>query len=391
LKKIIFLSLLLLFFLDVYDTHKYIGILLGLYILLWFPNEILKVRSPELILILFGLTYVIFVSFNLRISVQIITSFTLLPLIIFKIGMLSIRLFKTEKNIFLISSLSLLALSFLIVYSILSSYLKDGIIGSRTPEIRFIRRSEDVSEINATLVGLRIVPLLVFLPLFLFQRNGALSKYFFAGSFLSISAIIVASLVASRAPILILAVLFLLHFYYGFKYVKYLRKVEVFSLFLLLIFAVSVGDFGNFELTSFLYERMLLDDLSQAGFRIDMWLLGLENTFKYPLGGERIYINYFHNLWLDLRHEAGVVPMIFLILLSFHFTYCCWRVINSVFFSIQFKSFFGSVYLSVLLMMFTEPVIKGSFVFFMYFIFIGGVLFALKNAQLKNVENFRYR
>ncbi|MBM3206679.1 MAG: hypothetical protein FJZ43_03605 [Candidatus Staskawiczbacteria bacterium] len=347
--------------------------------LIWYPFEFLKIKSPEFVLILFGITYLIFASFNVGIRVPTIFAFALLPLVIYKTGKLSIGLFRTEKNILLFLSTTLFALSFLFMYSILSTYLNEGIISSRTAEIKFYSRAEEVSGLSATLVGLHIVPLMVFMPLYFFQRTGQLTKYFFVGSFLTILAIMVTSLVATRSPIVILSILLLINFYYGFKKVKNSSKAVMIVLFFAIIYSVSVFDFANFELTSFLYERMVSDDLSEAGSRAERWMEGINNIFEYPLGGESKRIGHFHNLWLDLRYEAGVVPMMFLMVLSLYFTYSCWRVINSLLFSIQMKAFLGSVYLVLFLMMFMEPVIQGSFVFFLYYIFFGGVLTALKD------------
>lgn len=379
MKKIVILFLILLFFLDIYGTHKYIGILLGLYILICYPFEFLKIKSLEIFLILFGITYVFFASFNVEIRVPTIYAFTLLPLIIFKIGKLIIELLRTEKNIVLFMTLTLIALSFIFLYSVIGTYLNDGIIGSRTAEIRFNSRTEAVSELNATLVSLHIVPLMSFIPLYFFQRTGELTKFFFLGSILTILAIMVTSLLASRSPIVILAILLLLNFYYGFRKVNNYSKAVIFSLFFLIIYSVSVFDFSNFELTSILYERMVSDDFSEAGSRTGMWLLGIENVFKFPFGGERLKINYFHNLWLDLRHIAGVIPMFLLIIISLMFNFSAVRIYNSKIFSTEFKAFVNSVYISLFLMMFIEPVIEGSFVFFLYYIFIGGILVALKD------------
>jgi hypothetical protein len=386
LKKFIIIFLTILFFLDVYSTHNYIGILLGLSILLWYPFEFIKIKRPEIFLILFGITYVFFASYNVQIRFSAIFEFTLLPLIVFKIGKLSIGLLRTEKNIVLFLFISLVALSFLFLYSVLIEYINEGVNSTRIAEIKFRSRSVEVLELNATLVGLHIVPLMSFMPLYFFQRTGELTKYFFLGSFLTISALMVTTLLATRTPIIILGVLLLINFYYGLKKVKYSSKAVILILFSAIIYSVSALDFANFELTSFLYERMTSDDLTVAGSRTEMWLLGLENIFIYPLGGEKLNINYFHNLWLDLRYEAGVVPMIFLILLSFIFNYSCWRVVMSELFTIQFKFFIGSVYLTLFLMMFVEPVIQGSFVFFLYYIFFGGVLTALKDFKFNRVD-----
>lgn len=386
MKKIVFLLLVLLFFLDIYDTHRYLGILLGLSILIWYPSEYFKINRHEIILILFGITYLIFASYNIQISISKIYSFTLLPLIIFKIGKLSIGLFKTEKNIVLFLILSLFALSFLFIYSVLIDYINEGLKVTRIAEIKFRNRSADVLELNATLVGLHIVPLMSFMPLYFFQRTGELTKYFLVGTFLTVSAIMVTTLIATRTPVIVLAILLLINFYFGLnKERKNNRKVLNLVLFFLLVYSVSVLDFANFELTSFLYDRLVADDLTDAGSRKDMWLLGLENIFKYPFGGESLNINYFHNLWLDLRHEAGIVPLMFLLILSLYFTYSCWKVVNFIMFSVQMKAFLGSVYLSLFLMMFMEPVIQGSFVFFLYYLFFGGLLIALKDIKLNRV------
>lgn len=383
MKKIVFLLLVLLFFLDVYGTHKYLGILLGLFILIWYPLEFLKINRTEIILILFGITYVIFASFNIQIRIPIIYAFTLLPLIIFKIGKLSIGLFRTEKNIFLSLFIVLFALSFLFSYSVLIDYLNEGVKATRSIEIKFRNRSAEVLELNATLVGLHIVPLMSFLPLYFFQKKGELTKYFFVGSFLTISAIMVTIVTATRTPIIILGILLLINIYYGLKKVKNSNKRVILVLFSAIIYSVSRFDLANIELTSFLYERLTSDDLTAAGSRTEMWLLGLENIFKYPLGGEILYINYFHNLWLDLRYEAGVVPMILLILFSHSITYSCLKVVMSELYTSQFKSFIGSVYLVIFLTMFMEPVIQGSFVFFLHYIFFGGVLIGLRDITFR--------
>ncbi len=379
MKKFIIIFLTILFFLDVYSTHNYIGILLGLSILLWYPFEFIKIKRPEIFLILFGITYVFFASYNVQIRFSAIYEFTLLPLIVFKIGKLSIGLLRTEKNIVLFLLISLFGLSFLYLYSVLSNYINEGLTFSRIAEIKFQSRLEEVFELNATLVGLHIAPLMTFIPLYFFQRTGELTKYFFVGSFLTILAIIVTSIVATRSPIVIFSLLLLINFYYGLRKVKNSSKAVILSVSFIIIYSISVFDFANFELTSFLYDRMYADDFSEAGSRKHMWLLGLENILKYPFGGESLNINYFHNLWLDVRYVAGVVPMMFLIFLSLYFSYSCWKVINSMIFSKQMKAFLGSVYLVMFLMMFMEPVIQGSFVFFLYYILYGGLLTSLKD------------
>lgn len=371
----------MLFFLDVYGTYRYMGILLGFCIFIWFPLEFLKIKMPEMVLILFGITYVIFASFNVQLSVPTIYAFILLPLIIFKIGKLSSGFFRKEKNIFLFLAMSLVALAFLVSYSVLISFLNEGVIGSRRPEIMYYDRTGQASERTATLVGLHIVPLMSFLPLYFFQRKGELAKYFFIGSFLTILAILVTTLTATRTPIVILTILLFVNFYVGMKNLSYFSKAVILAIFFLAVYSVTFIEFANFELTSLIYERFTDDDIYEAGSRKDMWLLGIENIFKYPFGGESLQISYFHNLWLDLRHVAGVVPMIFLILLSLNFTFICWKLSSSSLFSIQLKAFLVTVYLSLFLMMFMEPILQGSFVFFLYYVFFGGVLIALKDVK----------
>lgn len=336
-------------------------------------------HRAEILLIMFGITYVIFDWFNNDISISAIYTFIVLPFIIFKIGRLSIDILKSEKNIILYVSISIIALSFLFVYSALSTFPNDVISSTRILEIKYYSMTNNSSELSATLVGLHIAPVMAFLPTFLFYRNINFRTYFVLGSLFTIMALITTSIVATRSPVIIFALLLLLNFYYGTKSVSLVKKSLIIFLFLSFIIIISAIDFSNFDLTKLLYERMTSEDISEAGSRTNRWFEGIKNIFLYPFGGEKTRIGHYHNMWLDLRYTAGVVPMIILISISIYFTYAIWKVINSNKFSIQFKSFIGSIYLSIFLMMFMEPVIQGSIVFFLYYLFFGGIIVALKN------------
>ncbi len=394
MKRFLVTFLTVLFFLNVFGAHNIIGLLLSIYLFFAYSKEIFTFSKLEVKLFLFGLSYIIFRSLNSEITITTLFEYVLLPILMFKLGIVHIRMYKTEKSRIGIILLSLLSLSFLFIYSTLESLILQGITESRTSNIKYYSLSGEPLTLTVTLIGLHLAPMMSLIPLSLFLNKGKVSKYIFYGSIYSIFAVIAAVVLAIRTPIVILGTQFCLVFSLGIYYSKSARKLWAVVVFFVIILIVLNIDLSSFQITSFLYSRLNSDDIYEAGSRTIRWIEGVENIFLYPLGSESKRIGYFHNLWLDLRYDAGVVPMIFLLIISIDFTIGAFKMMKLPNISMQLKGLLGTVNLSILIMMFMEPVLQGSFIFFLFYIFISSIIVSLNhNASIyyeaKSINHFR--
>lgn len=255
--------------------------------------------------------------------------------------------------------------SFLSVYTAMSSGHSTEIFFRSAPN--YWKGSESINGPILGLfasLGLSLAPV-IFLrtgkPFSLVLVIAAVSLLVGAGLYVNVS-------LQNRSPFIALILSFLLSAYYYF----FIRKISpkyktrtVLSMILFLCVAaylfVSLGyDYSQFSLVSRFEVQGLETD------RFDAWMYMLRALPDNLAGGRLAYIgniDYVHNLWLDVVYDAGILPVIFLLL--FH--------------ALHMKSFVDvvradlpllvilvilSISVSFLVGFIVEPVLQGSVIYF---------------------------
>jgi len=94
---LVFLSSL--FFLNLFGIVNYIGVLLGAYIVLKYLKMVRFPDKIQLLLLLFGVTYVVFSSFNIDFSLSTVYAFVFLPWLAYTVGKANALNLKNEKKL----------------------------------------------------------------------------------------------------------------------------------------------------------------------------------------------------------------------------------------------------------------------------------------------------
>lgn len=370
--KVDFLLILLtvLFFVNLYGTFKYVGVFLGSYIVFKYYKIVLFIDKIQVLLLFFGITYVIFSLFNIDFLLSNVYFFVFLPWLAFTVGKACVLNLRNEKILTVLLLIFSTSVAFIYAFSVVEDYFLRGFTGLRLAELRFVSRTRETLEITATNVGMHIVPLLTFLPVLLFGNNGFNGLTLFLGSVLSILAVLSSTLVSTRTPIVLFGLLLIFVFLYNLKNLSFSKKILTGLIFSIIIYVYQIVDFAATEITSFLYSRFQQKDVVDFGSRLEMWMEGIRNVFLFPWGGEVMRYNYYHNLWLDLKKFGGVVPMILLVVFSVFSIKITYQVLNNTQISRQTRSLLGSMFFVVFAMMFMEPVIEGGPVFFLFYVFL---------------------
>lgn len=366
--------LLSLFFLNLYGTFQFVGIVLGGYLFVKYSKFVVAPDKNIYILLLFGVTYVVFSSFNIAFSARTIYAFVFLPLVVYLAGRSSNFQVGSENVLVKLLLVFSFSVAFIYLFSILESYVQYGVIGERVADLRFMSRTDAVMERTATGVAMHYTPLLGFLPVLLFAYFGKSKRAMVLGAVLTVLSAIASALIATRTPIGILALLLVFVFMFNLKNQSFVNKIVISLIAFVFVYATFYVDFEAIEVTAALHTRFQQDDVGEFGLRLKMWQAGVRNIFQYPWGGEFLQYNFYHNLWLDLRKFGGVVPMVFLLIFSVSSIRLLIAMLANNNISLQLRSLIGAMFLAVFAMMFMEPVIEGSKVFFLYYIFLVGFM-----------------
>lgn len=130
------------------------------------------------------------------------------------------------------------------------------------------------------------------------------------------------------------------------------------------------------------YEARSENDLSYyeegnalfAG-RGDRWLASMGYLFTQPLGwatNQNIRMGYVHNLWLDIARQCGIVPFILFILATVNVIKIYIRIFRSRI-KDTFLAVLLSVFISITLGCFVEPVIEGNPFVLYFYTFVWGI------------------
>ncbi|MEK3987463.1 hypothetical protein MHB77_29460 [Paenibacillus sp. FSL K6-3166] len=136
---------------------------------------------------------------------------------------------------------------------------------------------------------------------------------------------------------------------------------------------------SSFLFYQYLNTTMIGDRLSSGSFfsdpRFQAWRIALTGLADHPFGGKLtvLPLSYAHNMWLDVGHEAGLIPMILLLV----FTLLSLKKLIFILKSdspLDIKIIFICFFVAFFVTFFLEPIMEGWFYYFNIFCFVFGVL-----------------
>jgi hypothetical protein len=385
----ILVTLTALFFLNIFGSFQYFSIIIIIYLGLKGNKLLWSLEGNSISIFMFGLSYFIFATFNREFNITHIYTFFLLPWLTFNLGKTNaIGIMNADKvvSVLLIFTISI---SSIFLFSIITTILDLGEISGRIgASSALFGRDYEIIEMNATIAGMHLSPLLSFLPVYIFGNKNQNKILMLIGSGFTLITLTATLFIMTRTTF----ILFIFSLFFVFWCNINLKKNRAGLFLLILISALTFNfitiDFQEIEITKGLYDRFQTDDLSQFGNRSQMWIKGLTNTLIYPFGGDKMEYSYYHNLWLDIRKVAGIIPMLFFIQFSAKSVASILGLLRNNNVTIQIRSLLGSIFLLLLLNMFMEPAIEASYIFFLFFIFFAGFVFQYqKNKLKKNLNN----
>lgn len=113
--------------------------------------------------------------------------------------------------------------------------------------------------------------------------------------------------------------------------------------------------------------------LLNTGTRSWRWIDGLGRLFTNPLGyADQFPEGYFvHNMWLDVSRFSGIVPFLFVLLITINMWKCTWRTMKKWHTELSYIMF--ALCFCCCLVFFVEPVIEGSATYFYLFCMFWGI------------------
>lgn len=154
------------------------------------------------------------------------------------------------------------------------------------------------------------------------------------------------------------------------------KKMIMFCVIMLIVYFVisKIGIIDNEIIEA--YSTRELDTehgFTTGGGRVVRWSKSISNLIISPFGWERTFFS--HNMWLDLARVGGWFAFIPFMIASF-------KIIKRSLIMVRtdnghFSYVIFSIYISMMTAAFVEPVIEGSFVFFLFFMMIWGIISSL--------------
>lgn len=374
LKNFIAILTCSLFFLNIYGLYLTIGIIIFLFSLYYLNDTLKLIDINIIILIFFGLTYCLFDKVYNDIFFRNVLSFLVLAPLIYLLGRHLGSINRSEKNYLLVYTLSATCLLFVYSYSIVKEVFENGVSANRVYFIEFASRREKSIEVSVTGVCAHFGPALAFLSLPFIKNKPHLNfSFYFLWSILVTLTLFVSIVTATRNPQVVGLVIILVTILRSVKFKNVLRRFFVLVLIFFLIYSFSLY-LSQFDFFSGITSRYSDSDLNTAGDRSVAWKLGFINLFEYPFGGEPMNrVSYYHNLWLDIRKVSGIIPFIIMIAFTFiNFKFLFYNQ-NLRAFSNSLLEFSRIGFVTLLLIMFVEPIIEGSPLVFYFFIFFSGL------------------
>ncbi len=258
--------------------------------------------------------------------------------------------------------------SFLSVYSILSAGHNIEILSRSAPS--FWKGGDPI---NGTLFGLFASLGICLAPVLFFGRDHLLSKRHFILLLAVISLLVVAGVyvntaLQNRSPFIAVFLSFVFSglLYFFVKKVNPRHKIKTILLIiifwgiLLYLFFYMGYDYSQYAVVN----RFEVQGLETG--RFDAWRDMLKSLPENLWGGRLVYLGglaYAHNLWLDIAYDAGILPMIFLLI--FHVMHLrSFIVVIRAKLPLLLILIIVSITVSIFVGFMVEPVMQGSVAYF---------------------------
>ena len=269
----------------------------------------------------------------------------------------------------------LLLMIVLIAIPVILDVIKDINENQFINPLRQIQREDGTMSSSATLLGLKVSLSvacigLLFSPVI--DRKEAVYKY--VCILFSLLGLLCVVHLINRTGLVVACVSILAVIFFNWKKIPFSQLFLLVVLFIgVLVFFRPQIEFSNEIRQSYEARDEGVGAVSTAGGRLGRWQRGIEDFYLHPLGysndGERR--GYAHNFWLDTSATAGLLPFIFLIILTIGY------LKRNYFLIIQMKqgllrSLIIVCNVGFFLTCFVEPVMEGFMLYvFLLFFFIG--------------------
>ncbi len=268
--------------------------------------------------------------------------------------------------------------SFLSVYSVLSSGHNTEILTRSAPSFW-----KGGNPINGPILGLFASLGLSLAPVLFFGREQSLRKrhsilisvtiffLFIAGSYTNI-------VLQNRSPFIALLLSFVVSAFIYFYIKKHKPRHKIKTFFFMSILGgvlFYLLFYGGFDYSQYsVVNRFEVQGLKTG--RFDAWMYMIKALPANLSGGRLVYIgdlSYVHNLWLDIAYDAGILPVIFLLIFHAVHLRSFIAVIRSNL-SLLLILIIVSITASLLVGFMVEPVMQGSEFYFPASCFFLGIV-----------------
>ena len=349
----------------------YAVLLFSICVLLYVP--VTKYIDTTAILIsFFSFTYCLIQLFHDVISWANLISYLICPILFYFWGKFVVD--KTNGNLNKLITfwgISILLFSVILYISTAQDIILNGFINtSRTFQIwGAVSGAESLS---ATLYGLNASLGLVGLAFYFTKyKTRELIKYIFL--LLSILSLITVIHLINRTGIVILVLCFVTVTLYRYNG-NIFRLLALCSIIVIIFLILIQLQVINQDISdAYIIRDDGIGSVNTAGGRLEKWIIGLYNIFKYPFGWEysSIKFGYAHNLWIDIARIGGIIPFtLFFIASIYSFNTLCKLLkyreknITPLILGLNICFFLSS---------FVEPVIEAMPLYFYLYIMLWGI------------------
>ncbi len=305
-------------------------------------------------------------------SNAILVGYLFFPSTFYFIGRYLIKAYPNYNTVFFTFFLLASLFSILPFIANIISVNQSGFMTERNIRLIWSNQSEIT---RATIVGSYFALGLSLFPILLIKTELPNMAFYKIWAALLLSSALFATFnMSNRTGLLILFTTFLAYLYTADK------KFKVWT-FITLLFILTAISYQNdifhvqswFESTQY-YERLSGSTLTDDGSRIILWEKAMGRLAENPTGETdySIKADYAHNLWLDCGLKAGMIPMIFLIIISIVAIITIYKVTSKVRNDEFLRYLIIGFGLAFFITFMLEPILEGyQILFYMFFLYFG--------------------
>lgn len=358
-KDYLLYALFFLYVIDFRGMGNYLVLVWGISVVLFTGLRRIKYDINCILLIFFGITYVLACIINSAFSAQTVIRYLIAPVLSYTISMNWCDSRKKINYLMLIVVLGLFLHAFLnYIYSINNGYTLGEI--------------KDIwgGYMATTHLSILLIPICSLFEIgFVFYKKNIL---YLLLSVLAVISLFITLTTGRRTVAIVFLIMLIINLLIDI--VASNEKKRSIRVFLFLIIGLIViiilysgNMFGikNMVEESFLYQRVVVNETDKGGFaRWDTQIYVLKNIDRFLLGSNGItessVHSYAHNLWLDALVFGGIIPAVTLVMYSIN---CC-KTLKRIFKIHGVKDITCRIYISIFiastLSFFVEPILQGA-------------------------------